>query len=87
MGEPHGERRKDILTDDDINRIVEAVRLSAHHCSFSSKELETLRGLAQGVSKTQKIASYMIISTIVGAVIAGTWKAIAYYFVEVLIKK
>jgi hypothetical protein len=81
------ERRQNNLTDDDIARIVEAVKSSYHHCSFSSKELETLRGLAQGVSKTQKIASYMIITAIVGATFGGIGKAIYYYVFEVLMKR
>ena len=80
------ERRKHNLTDDDIARIIEAIKNSYHHCSFSPKELDTLKSLAQGVSKTQKIASYMIITAIVGATLTGIWKAIYFYIVEIFVK-
>jgi hypothetical protein len=82
----NGERRQHSLTDDDIERIRVAISEAIHQCSFTHRELETLKGLAGGVNKTQKIASYMIIASLVGATIGGIGKAVYYYLVEVFIK-
>ena len=80
------ERRKHTLTDEDINKIVEAVKTHIHHCSFTPEQLDALRGIANGVNKTQKIASAMIIVAVVGTVLSGLGKAIYYYFVEIFVK-
>jgi hypothetical protein len=80
------ERRQHTLTDNDIDRIVEAVTSKIHHCSFTPTQLDALRGIANGVNKTQKIASAMIIVAVVGAVLGGLGKAIYYYIVEIVVK-
>ena len=76
--------RKSVLTEEDLNKIAEAVRCG--NCQFNRDEADTLKKFASSVNKTQRIASWVIITGIVGSVLSGTYHAIKYYIVNVIMK-
>lgn len=85
--EYHGssqERRKYSLTEGDILLIYKIAKIAnnKHVCPFEEAEQDTLKGVASNISRTQKVASVLIITGLVTAIGSGVWVAIRHFILE-----
>lgn len=70
---PGQERREYSLTKGDVLLIYRIARVAnmPHVCPFADEEKDTLRSAAKNINKTQKIASVVIITSLVTGMITG----------------
>lgn len=80
----HKEKRKAVLTEADLEAIAE--RIQCNNCAFSEAESATLRSFAKSINTTQRVASWVIITGTVTAVLSGIWKAVTFYLNNVILK-
>ena len=78
------EKRRMTLTQDDLDAISE--RFQCVSCQFTKDEADTLKKFATSVNRTQKIASWLIITGVVTSVFTGIYHAIKYYVINVIMK-
>lgn len=73
QGDFNPERRKYSLTKADVLMIYKIARIALpeHICPFKDGEAKTLKGMAGSVSRTQKLASVLVATAIIGAIISG----------------
>jgi tetrahydromethanopterin S-methyltransferase subunit F len=73
-----GERREYTLTKGDVLLIYRIAKVAntPHVCPFERDDVETLQSAAQNISRTQKIASVVIVTALVGGMISGIWFAL-----------
>lgn len=78
------ERRKYSLTRGDVILIYRIAKIARanHICPFEEEEAKTLQTVANSITKTQKIASAIIITAAVTTVLSGVWFAIKHVFTE-----
>lgn len=80
------ERRKYSLTKDDVLIIFRIAKIaSGHQCPFEGiekSEADTIMSVGTSITRTQKIATGILITGIVGAVISGIWYAIKHVVTE-----
>lgn len=77
--------RKNVLTEADLEKLAEVMQCT--RCgSFTAEQTSTLVTLANSVNRTQKIASWVIITGTVSAFFAGVYAAIKYYVINVVLK-
>lgn len=72
MGDP----RKRILSDADIEALRET--LVCHSCIFSDSQKITLKGVADNITLSNKIATRFIIYSIVATSIGGAFGGVIY---------
>lgn len=78
-----GERRKYSLTEGDVMLIYQIAKIAGGHtCPFEDDESETLQTVAKNINRTQKIASGIIIVSLVTAGLSGIWFALKHIIVE-----
>ncbi len=77
------ERREYSLTKGDVLLIYRIAKVAnmPHVCPFEGDERDTLQSVAKNINKTQKIASIVIITSLVGGMISGTVLMIKSYIV------
>ena len=79
------ERRVSTLTDDDLQRIADI--MTCNKCgSFTTEEAHTLKSFASNINRTQRIATWIIISGMVVSVVSGVIAAVKYYLLNVVLK-
>lgn len=77
---PPKERRSNALTKGDVMIIyrIAAIANEPHVCPFAGDDAVTLHNVAKNVTRTQTIASGVIITALVAGTLTGIWKVVAY---------
>jgi hypothetical protein len=72
------ERREYSLTKGDVLLIYRIAKVAnlPHNCPFKGEEQETLQSVAKNINRTQKIASWVIITSLVTGMLTGIGYAI-----------
>jgi tetrahydromethanopterin S-methyltransferase subunit F len=75
---PGENRREYTLTKGDVLLIYRIAKVAntPHVCPFEKDDVETLQSAAQNISRTQKIASIVIVTALVGGMVSGIWFAL-----------
>jgi len=78
------ERREYSLTKGDVLLIYKIAMIAnkPHICPFVDEELDTLKSVAKNISKSQKIATSIIITGCTVAIFSGIWVAVKHAFLE-----
>lgn len=72
------ERREYSLTKGDVLLIYRIARVAnmPHTCPFEGEEQDTLKSAAKNINRTQKIASVVIITSLVSGMLIGIWAVV-----------
>ena len=78
------ERREYSLTKGDVMMIYKIARIAytSHVCPFKGDEADTLATVAKNINRTQKIASTVIVTSIVGGMLTGIWYILSHIVKE-----
>lgn len=82
------ERREYSLTKGDVLLIYRIAKVAnaPHKCPFGGEEQDTLQSVAKNINRTQKIASAIVITGTVTAILSGLWFALKHVFTEWVMK-
>lgn len=77
---PPKERRSNALTKGDVMIIykIASIANEPHVCPFEGDDATVLHNVARNITRTQKIASGVIITGIVGGILTGVWAIVTY---------
>jgi hypothetical protein len=81
---PGENRREYTLTKGDVLLIYRIAKVAntPHVCPFEKGDVETLQSAAQNISRTQKIASYVIVVALLGGMLSGIWYALKLLVID-----
>lgn len=80
----NGERREHSLTKADVMLIYRIAKMAyvPHTCPFKGEETGTLHSIAKNINATQKIATFIMVTGLVSAILSGVWFAIKHIVTE-----